>query len=96
VPDKKAQDVLYIHDTLDLFAAELATLRVEWLEKHRPSLSPKIAGGIALGIREQFGAVDDVIRTAARIPQDRSLTPQRLRATSEYGLAQIVGGFGSP
>ncbi len=96
LPDKKAQDALYIHDTLDLFSGNLAELRAEWLEKHRPFLSGRIAAEIDLFIREQFSVVDDVIRRAVRIPQDRSLPAERLRAVCEYGLRQIFGERDAP
>lgn len=39
-----------------------------------------------------FGLVTDTIREAVRIPQDRSVTPDALRAVCEYGLDEILGG----
>jgi hypothetical protein len=89
--EKQAQDVLYIHDTLELFGSQLESLRAEWRDRIRPALSPRIAETVERLYREQFGAVDDVIRTAARIPQDRTLTPDRLRAACLYGLEAIFG-----
>ena len=87
--EKQAQDGLYIHDTLELFGSELELLRAEWRDKIRPAISPKIAETVERLYREQFGVVDDVIRTAARIPQDRTLTPDRLQAACLYGLEAI-------
>jgi hypothetical protein len=92
--DKQAQDVLYIHDTLELFGSELESLRAEWREKIRPAALPKTAATVERLYREQFGAVNDVIRTAARIPQDRTLTPDRLQAACSYGLEAILGADG--
>lgn len=88
-PDKLAQDALYIHDTLDLFGQELPSLRALWLDRVRPSLPTKTATAVERLQRDQFGAVTDVIRNAARIPQDRSLTPDRLQAACAYGLREI-------
>jgi hypothetical protein len=41
--------------------------------------------------QEQFSTITDVHRNAARIPQDRALTPQRLQAACAYGLDEIFG-----
>lgn len=90
-PDKQAQDVLYIHDTLDLFGGELLALRELWQDKVRPALPEKTARAVERLQREQFSAVTDVIRNAVRVPQDRVLTPGRMQAASAYGLDEIFG-----
>lgn len=90
-PEKQAQDALYIHDTLELFGGELPELRALWQKKIRPRLTKAIIEAIEPLIREQFGTVTDVIRNAARIPQDRRLEPDRVQAACEYGLQQIFG-----
>lgn len=88
-PEKQAQDVLYIHDTLELFGHDLETLRAEWFDHVRPTLAPKTARSVERLRRTEFSAVTDVIRAAARIPQDRKLTPDRLQATCAHGLDEI-------
>jgi hypothetical protein len=90
-PDKQAQDALYIHDTLELFESELESLKTEWREKIRPAITTKTADTVERLHREQFGAVSDVIRAATRIPQDRTLTADRLQAVCSYGLEEIFG-----
>jgi len=90
-PMKRSQDVLYIHDTLELFGHRLDVLRTEWRDRVRPRLAAKTATDIDRSCEAQFGAVTDVIREAARIPQDRTLTSERMRATCEYGLERIFG-----
>ncbi len=90
-PEKQAQDALYIHDTLDLFGGEIEALKALWREGVRPSLSPKTAMDVERLHHERFGTVTDVIRTAARIPQDRTLTPGRMQAVCAYGLEEIFG-----
>lgn len=87
--DKQAQDVLYVHDTLELFGRELEWLRTIWLEQIRPSLASKTARDVERLQRERFEAVTDVIRSAARLPQDRTLAPDRLQAACAFGLAEI-------
>jgi hypothetical protein len=91
-PDKRAQDALYIHDTLELFSRELPALRATWQEEVRPTLPPNTVRKIDRLTRNQFGAVTDVHRSAVRIPQDRALTPDRLQAACAYGLDEIFCG----
>ena len=91
-PDKRAQDALYIHDTLELFGAQLPILRAVWREQLRPTLPGKTADTINRSRREQYATVTDVHRTAVRIPQDRSLVPERLQAACAYGLDEIFTG----
>lgn len=89
--EKQAQDVLYIHDTLELFGASLEELRKIWENDVRPKMADKTARrAIALG-PELFENVTDVIREAARIPQDRRLEPYNLRAAVHYGLEEVFG-----
>lgn len=90
-PEKKAQDALYIHDTLDLFGRHLEELKEIWLDKIRPELPSKTAREIERLHHEQFGAVSDVIRTAARIPQDRTIAPERMQLACSFGLAEVFG-----
>lgn len=91
-PEKKAQDALYIHDTLELFGGDLPALRELWREKVRPRLPGKTAKTVERLQREYFGGVTDVIRNAARIPQDRVLAPDQLQAACAHGLEEIFGG----
>lgn len=88
-PAKRAQDALYVHDTLELFAPSLDALRAEWRGYVRPMLPTRTAGTVERHAREQYLAVTDVLRAAARIPQDRTLTPERLRAVCAYGLGTV-------
>ncbi|HEX8209955.1 MAG TPA: GSU2403 family nucleotidyltransferase fold protein [Longimicrobium sp.] len=89
--DKQAQDALYIHDTLELFGSELVTLRDLWTGSLLQTLPPKLGRSVAQMAAKQFGAVDDVIRSAARIPADRNLRPDRLQQLCSFGLEAIFG-----
>jgi len=88
-PHKQAQDALYIHDTLELFGKELDTLRELWAGSLRPKLTPNVAQRTAELAAKQFGAVDDVIRTAALIPADRNLRPEHMQQLCSYALDTI-------
>lgn len=89
--EKKAQDILYIHDTLELFGASLVQLRTLWEDQLRariPAITVKRAMDTATGL---FENVTDTIREAARIPQDRRLLPEGVRAATQYGLTEVFG-----
>lgn len=91
-PGKKAHDVLYIHDTLELFGAALDELRPIWTDHVRPTMSDKTAKRAEEAAHALFQQVTDTIRDAARIPQDRRLTPGVLRAACDYGIDSIFPG----
>lgn len=86
---KKAQDLLYIHDTLELFSASLGPLHTMWAEELRPAMHVKTAKRAQEISRQVFAHVTDDVREAALIPQDRRLTPDHLRAVCALGLEQI-------
>lgn len=90
-PKKKAQDVLYIHDTLELFGASLDQLRTIWATQVRPAMPARTATTAMNVARQLFDNVTDTTREAALIPQDRRPPAERLRAASEYGLGEIFG-----
>ncbi len=89
-PNKRAQDLLYIHDTLELFGGALEDLRTVWREQVRPSMAGRTARRTETQARTLFANVTDSIREAVRISEARRLTPENLRAASEYGLAEIL------
>jgi hypothetical protein len=89
--NKKAQDVLYIHDTLELFGGSLEKLRTVWEDEVRPKLPVRTVRTAMTIAKELFENVTDVIRESSRIPQDRTLQPENVRAASEYGLEEVFG-----
>jgi hypothetical protein len=89
---KKPQDVLYIHDTLELFGGALDELRSIWNDRVRPTMPARTARRAEDAARALFARVTDPIRDAARIPQDRTLQPEILRAACAYGISEIFGG----
>jgi hypothetical protein len=88
---KKAQDVLYIHDTLELFGSSLAELHRLWAEEVRPSIATAWARRVEVLADELFAEVTDTIREAARIPQNRPLAPENIQRACGYGLAELLG-----
>ena len=89
--EKRAQDVLYIHDTLQLFGASLEELGSIWENELKPSMSPKTAKRAVTKAFELFKDVTDDVRTAALIPADRNLKPDSVRDAINYGFSEIFG-----
>lgn len=89
--NKKAQDILYIHDTLELFGGSLDQLRTVWKDEVLPKIPTRTARTAMTTATQLFENVTDVIRDAARIPQDRRLQPENIRVASEYGLGEVFG-----
>ena len=87
-PAKRPQDVLYIHDTLDLFRLELDMMRAAWLDTAR-RISPSARLALNQTRRSVFGEVTDVIRNACRIPADRTLRPEQLHTFCRQALGHI-------
>ncbi|MEK6210908.1 MAG: GSU2403 family nucleotidyltransferase fold protein [Pseudomonadota bacterium] len=87
---KRTQDMLYIHDVLELFGASLAELNTLWLDLIGPTLPSKTVRRVIELSRETFSSVTDILRDAARIPQDRTLSPERLRAACQLALEQVL------
>jgi hypothetical protein len=80
---------LYIHDTLELFGADLTTLNAFWKTLILPELSKKDVRGLRESADQYFSAVTDIIRDAARMPAGRQLSPERLQQLCQAALAEI-------
>jgi hypothetical protein len=89
-PEDQAKDILYIHDTLQVFGSRLDDLRNEWTGTVRPALHAQAARKIETAHDRLFGKTTDVIRHAASIAAGRRLTPEAVRESCQYGLQQIT------
>jgi hypothetical protein len=87
----KAKDILYIHDTLQVFGSRLNELRDEWTVQVLPQLHPNAARTVVRAPEWLFAEMSDPIREAAVIAVDRLLSPEALRESCRYGLQQIFG-----
>lgn len=88
--DKKAQDILYIHDTLELFGPELDTLGTIWRECVHEAMHERWVRDFRQAKDTVFGRMNDRIRDAAAIPPGRSLNPERMRAMCLAALQEIL------
>ena len=90
LPRKQAQDLLYVHDTIQLFGNLLPDFKSDW-EK---TVGPALAGAretVLKECKESFAQVTDTIREAAAIPQDRKISAEELHATCRYAFSEIMG-----
>jgi hypothetical protein len=87
--DKRAKDILYIHDSIETFSGNLEAIREQWKKNVRPVLHAKAARLVERAVEEYFREVDNPIREAARIATGRNLTPEMVRELCAYGWQQI-------
>src|SRR5437667_8785961 len=85
----RAKDLLYIHDTIEVFSESLEELRNIFQTDVAPKLHPRRRAELAGAADKLFGKVDDTIREASRMAAGRKLSPERLAESSRAGLGEI-------
>jgi hypothetical protein len=90
LPRKKAQDLLYVHDTIQLFGNLLPDFKLSWEKVVAPALA-RASETVLEECKESFERVTDTIREAAAIPQDRKISAEELHATCKYAFSEIMG-----
>jgi hypothetical protein len=88
---KFSKDILYIHDTLEIFGARLGDISHEWNTKIKPRIHPNGLRKIERAATALFGKVTDAIREAARIADSRKLAAEAVRERCNFGLKRIFG-----
>lgn len=90
-PKHRAKDVLYIHDTIEIFGNSLATVKAMWHEQLKPKFHDTITTKIKDAIHEAFSNVTDTIRDAAEISRSlgREVRPDDIREVCQVGTATI-------
>ena len=86
---KFAKDVLYIHDTLEIFGARLEDLNRAWRTEVKPQIHPNAVKKIQRAPADLFGEINDAIRDAARMTEARKLSAEGVRERCNFGLARI-------
>jgi hypothetical protein len=89
-PAERAKDVLYIHDTLELFAGSLPDLRRLWSDAVRPALGTRGEAKVRQATRRLFSEVTDTIRDAAMMAASRSISANALREVCQAGVTQVL------
>jgi hypothetical protein len=88
-PSNRAKDILYIHDTLEVFGTRLAELRADWDARVAPQLHRRDAARVRKASVTMFGETSDDIRVAVTMAKGRTLTPETVRAACQFGLEQV-------
>lgn len=88
-PEGRAKDVLYIHDTLELFARSLRELRELWLGKVQRGLGRRTEAKLLRARKRLFGSVTETIREAAVMTTGRR-SPESLYELCDVGLARLM------
>jgi hypothetical protein len=89
--EDRAKDALYVHDTIELFAADLDALHAIFLERIAPTLSRSARLALQRATAD-YDEVSDEIREASLIVGTRGLTPSMIRDVCRLGLRQIIAG----
>ena len=87
--EDRARDVLYVHDTLELFGGSLEELRAEWQTRIAPRLHRNRAQVVLKAPNRLFSEITDAIRGAAIVAAGRGLTPEAVREACQFGLQQL-------
>ena len=86
---KFAKDILYIHDTLDLFGKRLPELNDQWKRQIKFGLHQKIVRKIEHRAARTFQEVNDAIREAAQMATIRQISPESIRELCHFGLKRV-------
>jgi hypothetical protein len=87
----RAKDLLYMHDTVELFSETLDELQRLFSGAVAAKLHPRRLAEIEGAAEKLFGKVDDTVREAALMAAGRKLNPERLAETARAGLKEIFG-----
>jgi hypothetical protein len=85
----RAKDLLYIHDTIELFSEHLEELREIFERNIHPTLHPRRISELTGAADGLFGKVGDSIREAALMATGRNLGAEVLAETARAGLKEI-------
>lgn len=87
--DDRPKDVLYIHDTIELFGDALNQLNGIWHVSVAPQLRPSLKREVAARVAELFRTTTDTVRGASLIAAHRGLTPASIQERCELGLTRL-------
>lgn len=87
--EDRAKDILYIHDTIEVFGARLHELQELWQRIVAPELHARKASIVSKASEVLFGNLSDDIRRATQISPERALSPEAIRETCQYGFERV-------
>ena len=87
--EDRAKDILYMHDTFEVFGAHLHELQELWQRIVAPGLHARHVRIVSRASEVLFGNLSDDIRRAAQISDQRRLSPEAIREACQYGFVQV-------
>jgi hypothetical protein len=85
----KAKDLLYMHDTIEVFSENLHELQKLFRGAVALKLHRRRVAELEGAADRLFGKVEDTIREAALMAVGRKLSPERLAETAQAGLKEV-------
>jgi Nucleotidyltransferase len=89
--EDRAKDILYMHDTFEVFGARLPEMQELWRDIVSPELNPRGIRTVSTASEALFGNLSDDIRRAAAISAERGLSPEDIWEACRYGFTQVFG-----
>jgi hypothetical protein len=86
--EERAKDILYLHDTLEIFSGRIQDLNEIW-RAVRLQQNARHRRTIELAPKRLFGEVSDTVREAARMAVGRRLSPQAIVETCNLGISRV-------
>lgn len=88
-PNERAKDVLYIHDTLELFGGSMPEVRRVWTDRVRPQLAPRALAKVRQARARLFADVTDTVREATLMATGRALSPEAVLEVCRAAFTQV-------
>lgn len=88
-PRSRAKDILYVHDTIELFGASLDVLNQEWNVRARSLLPEKAVATVESAADVLFAKVTDDARRAGQSAAGRALSAKALQELCRAGLKVV-------
>lgn len=90
-PAERPKDVLYIHDTIEVFAGSLGEIRREWMDVVRTALPARARRSVEHAADTMFAEVTDAVRGAVReaASAGRTVSTQMVLEVCRAGLSAI-------
>lgn len=95
IPEKRAQDVLYIHDTILHFGNSIEEDLIPIWKRLEGTLTAAQRKSVKVGVDELFTEVNDIIRAAVEIPgPERDIAPDEMLRLCRDGFDELFGEEG--
>ncbi|HYL15528.1 MAG TPA: GSU2403 family nucleotidyltransferase fold protein [Terriglobales bacterium] len=87
--EDQGKEILYMHDTIELFARSLPQIGSEWNDNTKAHVHERAVRLVERSAADMFDHTTDAIREAALIVRERGLSPESVRQVCQAGLQQI-------